>query len=29
VRFDGRDHAIGEPLARLVHGREVRMEVLS
>jgi DtxR family Mn-dependent transcriptional regulator len=29
VRFDGRDHAIGEPLARLVHGREVRMEVLA
>ena len=29
VRFDGRDHAIGEPLARLVHGREVRADVLT
>jgi DtxR family Mn-dependent transcriptional regulator len=29
VRFDGRDHAIGEPLARLVHGREVHVEVLA
>jgi DtxR family Mn-dependent transcriptional regulator len=24
VRFDGRDHALGEPLARLVHGQEMR-----
>jgi DtxR family Mn-dependent transcriptional regulator len=29
IRFDGRDVAIGEPLARLVHGREVRMEVVA
>lgn len=27
VRFDGRDHALGEPLARLVHGRELRVDV--
>jgi DtxR family Mn-dependent transcriptional regulator len=27
VRFDGRDHAVGEPLARLVHGREVTGDV--
>ena len=27
VRFDGRDHAVGEPLARLVHGREVPVDV--
>ena len=27
VRFDGRDHAVGEPLARLVHGREVPGDV--
>jgi hypothetical protein len=27
VRFDGRDHALGEPLTRLVHGREVRVDV--
>ena len=26
VRFDGRDHALGEPLTRLVHGREVRVD---
>jgi DtxR family transcriptional regulator, Mn-dependent transcriptional regulator len=25
VRFDGRDHALGEPLTRLVHGREVHV----
>lgn len=25
VRFDGRDHPLGEPLTRLVHGREVRV----
>ena len=25
VRFDGRDHALGEPLTRLVHGRQIRM----
>ena len=24
VRFDGRDHALGEPLTRLVHGQEMR-----
>jgi DtxR family transcriptional regulator, Mn-dependent transcriptional regulator len=29
VRFDGRDHALGEPLTRLVHGREVRVDVLA
>ncbi len=29
VRFDGRDHPIGEPLARLVHGLEVREDVLA
>ena len=29
VRFDGRDHALGEALARLVHGREVRVDVLA
>ena len=27
VRFDGRDHALGEPLTRLVHGREIRADV--
>ncbi len=27
VRLDGRDHALGEPLARLVHGRETRTDV--
>jgi DtxR family transcriptional regulator, Mn-dependent transcriptional regulator len=27
VRFDGRDHALGEPLTRLVHGREVRVDL--
>ena len=27
VRFDGRDHALGEPLTRLVHGREIRVDV--
>jgi DtxR family transcriptional regulator, Mn-dependent transcriptional regulator len=27
ARFDGRDVAVGEPLARLVHGREVRVDV--
>jgi DtxR family Mn-dependent transcriptional regulator len=27
VRFDGRDHALGEPLTRLVHGREVHVGV--
>jgi DtxR family Mn-dependent transcriptional regulator len=27
VRFDGRDRALGEPLTRLVHGREVRADV--
>lgn len=27
VRFDGRDHALGEPLTRLVHGHEVRADV--
>jgi DtxR family transcriptional regulator, Mn-dependent transcriptional regulator len=27
VRFNGRDHALGEPLTRLVHGREVRVDV--
>jgi DtxR family transcriptional regulator, Mn-dependent transcriptional regulator len=27
VRFDGRDHALGEPLTRLVYGREVRVDV--
>ncbi len=29
VRFDGHDHALGEPLTRLVHGREVRADVLA
>jgi DtxR family transcriptional regulator, Mn-dependent transcriptional regulator len=29
VRFDGRDHALGEPLTRLVHGRDVRADVLA
>ena len=27
VRFDGRDHALGEALTRLVHGREIRADV--
>jgi DtxR family Mn-dependent transcriptional regulator len=27
VRFDGRDHALGEPLTRLVHGQEIRAGV--
>jgi DtxR family Mn-dependent transcriptional regulator len=27
VRFDGRDHALGEPLTRLVHGREIHAGV--
>jgi DtxR family transcriptional regulator, Mn-dependent transcriptional regulator len=27
VRFDGRDHALGEALTRLVYGREVRTDV--
>jgi DtxR family transcriptional regulator, Mn-dependent transcriptional regulator len=27
VRFDGRDHALGESLTRLVHGREVHVDV--
>jgi DtxR family transcriptional regulator, Mn-dependent transcriptional regulator len=27
VRFDGHDHALGEPLTRLVYGREVRVGV--
>ena len=26
VRFDGRDHALGEPLTRLVYGREIRVD---
>jgi len=29
VRFDGHDHALGEPLTRLVHGRDVRTDVLA
>ena len=27
VRFDGHDHALGEPLTRLVHGQEIRVDV--
>jgi DtxR family transcriptional regulator, Mn-dependent transcriptional regulator len=26
VRFDGHDHPLGEPLTRLVHGREIRAD---
>ena len=29
VRIDGRDHALGEALTRLVHGRDVRADVLA